>query len=207
MKTIKNRSVLILMLAASIFMTACNSKENYPANRYFDYSGLDGCSPANIGHMLGGDLKGVANNSLNGMKYITSMQDLKCFKHWEFDVTPTSDDLVLRHDFLFNFQFVSTLTKAELPKDTVSLEVFVEAFKEISVIKPLMIDLKSVSRKSDFVKLKKAASDIRRAHNIDIWFITDQISALRMEGVCEVMAGEFDVMLYMKGGRLCAEAK
>ena len=66
--------------------------------RYFDYSGSDGCSPPNIGHRLGGDLDGLADNSLQGLRAIVDQQSSHCFKNWEFDLTESADGLVLLHD-------------------------------------------------------------------------------------------------------------
>jgi|GEM_PF-3833559 len=96
-----SRSIKIILLALISFQFGCSPKEGYPEGRYFDYSGKDGCNPANIGHMLGGDLEGLENNKIESIKQIAGMQDSKCFKHWEFDVTPSSNGLVLMHNIWY----------------------------------------------------------------------------------------------------------
>lgn len=190
-----------LIFLSIIFLMACNPRENYPPDRYFDYSGKDACAPPNIGHMLGGDMEGLENNRLTSMHHIASMQGSNCFKHWEFDVTPSANGLVLMHDIWYGFQFTSRLKKEDLPAD--SLADFLEAFHALDISKPLMIDLKTVTEKDDLLELKDAALAIKNKHDIDVWFITDHISALFMKDACDILGKEFDIMLYFKGGKLC----
>ena len=193
----------ILLFVLCFFQIGCNQKEGYPEGRYFDYSGSDGCKPPNIGHMLGGDLEGFENNKIESMKHIASMQDSDCFKHWELDVTSASDGLVLMHDIWFGFNLTSNVKTSDLAVD--SLQDFVAAFEQVNVTKPLMIDIKTVTNKNHLIELKAAAEKIQEKHNVDIWFITDQVSAFFMPEVCNVLGSDFDVMLYFKGGRLCSK--
>ena len=162
--------------------------------RYFDYSGKDGCSPANIGHRLGGDLDEFSNNSIAGMNYIANKQDSHCFKNWEFDLSEWQGELYLSHD---------AITDKEQIHSLVSLQEFESAFSTIKVTKPIIIDMKAISSKAALEKAVTFARNIRSTQESDIWFLASPDNTLVLTKICRLISGEFDVMLYLRGGEYC----
>jgi hypothetical protein len=188
--------------AFSIVLMACQAENEFP-DRYFDYSGADGCAPPNIGHALGGDLPGYAKNSLEGMTAIADQQSSDCFKNWEADLYQSADVIVLSHDSDNEGRPLVSMTRNELPDEKVTLDEFTAAFVKLNLRKPLILDIKNVSNPSLWPALKQAARSIKGEGQIPVWFIIDGEAADAHAGICEFMAGEFDIMLYRQGGPLC----
>ena len=187
----------------SILLVAACTVNRPPPQRYFDYSGADGCNPPNIGHRLGGDIGNFPPNSIEGMRAIESRQDSKCFKNWEFDLNQAKDGVVLFHDNSFQGRAVIGLSVSELPMGTLDTKVFAVEFAKLNIVKPVIIDIKNILNPSCWVTAIELARSIRSGHQVDVWFTTSSQQAKRMTGICSVIAGEFDIMLYRQGGRLC----
>lgn len=166
----------------------------YSQQRYFDYSGADGCSPANIGHRLGGDLAEYSSNSIEGMRYIVSKQDSPCFKNWEFDLSEWQGDLFLSHDALKNTEHANSV---------VSLHDFEAAFISVNTTKPIVIDLKKISSREALEKIVIFAKNLRLTLKPDIWFLVSPDNTAVLNQICPLVSGEFDVMLYRRGGEYC----
>jgi hypothetical protein len=181
--------------AFSLVLVACQTGNEFP-DRYFDYSGADGCSPPNIGHGLGGDLPGYEKNSLEGMTAISDRQSSACFKNWEVDLNQSADVIVLSHDSIYEGRHLESITRNELPDEIVTLGEFTSAFVEINLTKPLIMDIKNVSNPSLWPELKQAARSIKEEGKIQVWFIIDGVATDAHTGICEFMEGEFDIMLY-----------
>ena len=191
----------IITITFLLFAIAgCSNQFTYTST-YFDYSGKDGCTPANIGHWLGGDLPGYASNTLEGMRAIESKQSSNCFKNWEFDVNQTADDIILWHDSTYNnVPLINTGTeKFEAP----TLKEFVLAFESLNVTKPVVIDLKTEIAELDWHKLLEAARSIRNQHEVPVWFLISPNLASNSLEVCGMVDQEFDILLYRRGGRVC----
>ena len=181
-------------------VTGCSKQFNYTST-YFDYSGSDGCIPANIGHRLGGDLTEYGDNTLEGMNGIEKKQGSKCFKNWEFDVNQTANNISLWHDKTHNGVPLIQIDSEKL--DTPTLEDFVLAFDELKVIRPVVIDLKTELPLLDWPKLIKAARSIRKQHRVPVWFLVSPILGNENQKVCKLINKEFDILLYRRGGNLC----
>ena len=181
---------------------ACQDKSEYP-NRYFDYSGKDGCSPPNIGHGLGGDLPGNARNTIEGMMAISSMQSSECFKNWEVDLNQAADVIVLSHDSTFGGRDLGLLSRDQLPEGISTLDEFASALVKLDLQKPLILDIKKVSNPDLWPEMRKAARTIKQHGKIPVWFTIDDIVADAHAGICAFLNGEFEVMLYRRGGPLC----
>lgn len=190
-----------IFLTAAFLVLSCSSQFNYTST-YFDYSGNDGCSPANIGHWLGGDLPEYSGNTLEGMRGIESMQSSRCFKNWEFDVNQTEDSLVLWHDSVHNNVPLLNTKAKDLP-NAPGLSQFVDAFEDIDVVKPVVIDLKTEITALDWEELLRTARTIREKHEVPVWFLISPHLAKNSSQPCAFIAGEFDVLLYRRGGPLC----
>jgi hypothetical protein len=108
----------------------------------------------NIGHRLGGDFKGLRDNSLKSAKKIQHLQDKSCFHAWEFDVNSTEDKMVIFHDTKYKGRKVRYLSHADVPAKTIG--DFYEEFKKLKITKPIYMDLKRI-KKSDYKKLHKYA--------------------------------------------------
>lgn len=191
--------------AASVFslvLIACQTENDFP-DRYFDYSGADGCSPPNIGHALGGDLPGYMQNSLEGMAAIADRQSSDCFKNWEADLNQSADVIVLSHDSVNASRRLESIPRNELPDELVTLGEFTSVFVKLKPQKPLILDIKNVSNPKLWPELKQAARSIKQEGNVQVWFIIDAEAADAHSGICEFMGGEFDIMLYRQGGPLC----
>jgi hypothetical protein len=191
-----------LVFAVLLLITSCIADRGL-SKRYFDYSAQDGCNPPNIGHRLGGDFEIFPDNSAQGMRGISGMQKSTCFKHWELDVNQALDAIVLLHDSVYRGTPVIKLRKSELPDNTLDITEFVEQFSQMSIIKPVIIDLKYMPKNNSWVKVKQVAESIKNQHQVAVWFITSKHQVSNMEGICSVMNGEFDIMLYGRGGKLC----
>ena len=191
----------LYLFSSLIFLSGCVSQNSYTST-YFDYSGKDGCAPANIGHRLGGDLEKYSSNTLEGMHGIAPLQESKCFKNWEFDVNQTADIIILRHDSTYNNIPLLNI-KSEKISNALSLTEFVLAFDPIDVKKPVVIDLKSEISAFDWVLLIESARRIREKHKVPIWFIISQKLTGGSADTCQQVGGEFDILLYRKGGPLC----
>lgn len=193
------------LLAASVLslvLIACQTKNEYP-HRYFDYSGVDGCAPPNIGHALGGDLPGYEKNSLQGMMAISGKQSSACFKNWEVDLTQSADEIVLGHDPKIGNKRLDSIARNELPYEMVTLTEFTSAFLKLDLRKPLIFDIKNVTNPGLWPQLKQAARSIKEKGNIEVWFIIEGGVADAHTGICDFMGREFDIMLYRQGGPLC----
>jgi hypothetical protein len=162
--------------------------------RYFDYSGDDGCSPANIGHRLGGDFEQFESNSIEGMKGIASKQESLCFKNWEFDLSEWQGELFLSHDAIESSAQRSSL---------VSLTEFESEFRSIKATRPIVIDLKHISSLSALEKLVPFARNIRSTQKPEVWFLVSPDNISVLDKICSLVSGEFDVMLYRRGGEYC----
>jgi hypothetical protein len=198
----RNRRNTLVALAFTFVLGACQSKDEYP-NRYFDYSGKDGCSPPNIGHGLGGDLPGNAPNTLEGMMAISSMQSSDCFKNWEVDLNQAADVIVLSHDSTFGGRDLGLLSRDQLPEGISTLDEFASALVKLDLQKPLILDIKKVSNPDLWPEMRKAARTIKQHGKIPVWFTIDDIVADAHAGICAFLNGEFEVMLYRRGGPLC----
>jgi hypothetical protein len=183
---INNISLSIILLSAAIYA--------HSQDRYFDYSGKDGCSPANIGHRLGGDLDEFSNNSLEGMNYIATKQDSHCFKNWEFDLSEWKGNLYLSHD---------AITSKEQTKSLVTLHEFEIAFTAIKATKPIVIDMKAITSETALIKAVTFARNMRSTHEPDIWFLVSPDNEPVLTRICPLVSGVFDVMLYRRGGEYC----
>jgi hypothetical protein len=181
-------TIIPTILLLSIAATAQSQQ------RYFDYSGKDGCSPANIGHRLGGDLDEFSHNSIEGMNNIAPKQDSHCFKNWEFDLSEWQGKLYLSHDAIKNTEQTQSL---------VSLQEFESAFSSIKVTKPIVIDLKAITSKTALEKAVTFARNVRSNQESDIWFLVSPENTPVLTNICPLVSGEFDVMLYRRGGEYC----
>ena len=168
----------------------------YSQQRYFDYSGDDGCSPANIGHRLGGDLDNFEDNTIEGMRAITSKQSSTCFKNWEFDLSEWKGALFLSHDPIVSDNQISSL---------VSLTEFESAFKSVEVSKPIVIDLKYISTQVALEKIVPFVRNIRATQKQEVWFLVHPENVPALSEICPMISGEFDVMLYRRGGEYCGQ--
>ena len=198
----RHRRKTLAAILLAIILGACQTKNDYP-NRYFDYSGKDGCSPPNIGHGLGGDLPGFARNSIEGMMAISSMQSSDCFKNWEVDLNQAVDVIVLSHDSAFGDRDLGSLSRDQLPEGISTLDEFTSALLKLDLQKPLILDIKKVSNPDLWPEMRKAARTIKERGKISVWFIIDGNDADAHAGICDFLNGEFEVMLYRKGGPLC----
>ncbi len=172
----RHRRKTLAAILLAIILGACQTKNDYP-NRYFDYSGKDGCSPPNIGHGLGGDLPGYARNSIEGMMAISSMQSSHCFKNWEVDLSQAADVIVLSHDSVFGGRHLGSLSRDQLPKKIFTLDEFAAALVQLDLQKPLILDIKKVSNPDLWPEMRKAARMIKEQGKIPVWFIIDSHDA------------------------------
>jgi hypothetical protein len=191
----------IILVAVLI---GCGKQNNYN-DRYFDYSGEDGCIPPNIGHALGGDLPDHMQNSLEGMNAIADLQSSRCFKNWELDLNQSQDYVVLSHDGIIEGVALETIETKELPTPIVSLDAFVSAFVKLKLSKPLIFDIKNVSNPEFWPELRQAARKIRDFGGIPVWFTLSEEASESHVGICSFMNGEFDVMLYPREGPMCKQ--
>ena len=191
---------LFILIVLLLVVTGCSKPFNYTST-YFDYSGNDGCMPANIGHRLGGDLAEYRDNTLEGMYGIEKEQDSICFKNWEFDVNQTANNISLWHDKTHNGVPLIKVNSEKL--DAPTLEEFVLAFDDLNVIRPVVIDLKTELRLLDWLKLIKAARHIREQHKVPVWFLVSPNLGSKNKKVCKLINKEFDILLYRRGGNLC----
>jgi hypothetical protein len=186
----------ILNTFAFIVLSSSTIATAHSQQRYFDYSGKDGCSPANIGHRLGGDLDEFTHNSIEGMRAIASKQESHCFKNWEFDLSEWQGKLYLSHDAIKNTEQTHSL---------VSLQEFESSFSSVKAIKPIVIDLKSITSKAALEKVVTFARNVRSTQNPDIWFLVSPDNTPVLTKICPLASGEFDVMLYRRGGEYCGK--
>lgn len=178
---------LVLLLAQ-----ACGTGTQ---QRYFDYSGKDGCTPPNIGHRLGGDISSFSDNSIEGLHGIASRQDSACFKNWELDLSEWNGNVFLSHDAIESDDEAASL---------VSFAEFENAFQTITAIKPIIIDLKYISSDTAFSQIISLSHEIRSHHEPDVWFVVSTENVEVLNKICSFVAGGFDVMLYRRGGYHCA---
>lgn len=193
-------NVIVSTTLACLMLCGCAS---IPDPRYFDYSGSDGCSPSNLGHRLGGDLEQYSDNSLAGLRGIESLQGSPCFKNWEFDLTESADGLVLRNQSDHMGLPVSAFSIDNLPRGTVTASQLVREFSRVTAIKPIVIDLKKINSLQAMKEAKSVATQLALTQQTDIWFIASKLNASRMPQPCELLGGDFDLLLYSRGGDYC----
>ena len=192
----------IIITFLALVISACSSMDEYP-NRYFDYSGKDGCKPANIGHRLGGDLPEYGPNTLEGMYAIESMQKDRCFKNWEFDINQSKDSVVLAHDMHISNVALIYIETSNLPDGMITLDKFISSFASLNVTKPVVFDIKNIPDQRYWPSLLNSAVAIKNQHGVDVWFIMSSEVSEKHQGFCQLVNDSFDVMLYSRGGYLC----
>ena len=192
----------IIFIFLALVISSCSSVDEYP-NRYFDYSGKDGCKPANIGHRLGGDLPEYGPNSLEGMYALESMQKERCFKNWEFDINQSKDSVVLAHDMHIDNVDLISVEANNLPDGIITLDKFISSFASLNVTKPVVFDIKNIPDQRYWPSLLSSAVAIKNQHGVDVWFIMSSEVSEKHQGFCQIVNDRFDVMLYRRGGHLC----
>lgn len=103
--------------------------------------GTSECS--NLGHRLGGDMRGVADNRLSSIPKAKVYEENPCFRYWEFDIRSAKDKLVVYHDSKYKNKSVVQLQSKELPPHEVPLDILNSLYR-LPNVKPIKADIKTI---------------------------------------------------------------
>lgn len=116
-----------------------------------DFYHKDGTCKNYIGHRMGGDFKGIPDNTIHGALEVKAYESHPCFKRWEFDVNSAKNCILVRHDY---FYFNSKGDKGLVRRNkcnrfkNIELNEFVDRMIiELDPTARVSIDLKEVSEK------------------------------------------------------------
>jgi len=119
-----------------LLLVSCNAKFESDAGFSIDgpFSDNQGKCLLNIGHRVGGDIKGLSDNSIETAIAVKHLENHKCFKRWEFDAVQFGSNIYVAH------------SKNDINNESLELIEFIEELVAIGVKKPIAIDLKDISK-------------------------------------------------------------